>query len=101
MQKNNCRQIINDVETRFKTVMIGSIARVENYFGYLWGHPEKDNITDKQKEFKQLWEELRTEMLNHGNFHIRKGLEDLEESLAREQDRYEYTFYVKDNNRRN
>lgn len=79
--------------------MIGSLARVEDYFGYLWGHDSKQ-LTDQQKEFRALWEELRTEILNHGNFHIRKGLDEIDEMLDINDSRYEYKFIIKDSDRR-
>jgi hypothetical protein len=91
--------LLHTVETRFKTIMIGSLARIEDYFGYLWGHG-KDELTDRQKEFKNLWDELRNEILNHGNFHIRKGLDEVEDVLEANNNRYEYKFYVEDQQRR-
>jgi len=89
--------ILSIAQSRFKTIMIGSIARIEDYFGYLWGHNQEE-LTDRQKEFKVLWEELRTEILNHGNFHIRKGLDEIEELLTVDDNMYEYKFIM--NNRR-
>jgi hypothetical protein len=91
------KQFIDNVETRFKTIMIGSLARVEDSFGFLWGH-NSDNPTAKQLEFRTLWEDLRTDILNHGNFHIRNGVDDIIDFLQEEK-RYTYQFYI--NNRRN
>lgn len=91
------KMILSIAQSRFKTIMIGSIARIEDYFGYLWGHNQEE-LTDRQKEFKALWEELRTEILNHGNFHIRKGLDEIEELLTVDDNMYEYKFIM--NNRR-
>ncbi len=91
--------LIHTIETRFKTVMIGSLARIEDYFGYLWGHG-KDNLTAREEEFRVLWDELRNEILNHGNFHIRKGLDEVDDILRVDDNRYEYKFYVEDQQRR-
>lgn len=88
-------KFINSMETKFKTIMIGSLARIEDHFGFLWGH-NKNNLTDKEKEFRELWEDLRTEILNHGNFHMRNAIEDMFEYLNR--DKYTYKFYI-DNRR--
>lgn len=96
--KNYRRFLYSTLETRFKTIMIGSLARVEQYFGYLWGHGEEE-LTDKQKEFRELWEELRTEILNHGNFQIRKGLDEVDEIMDANDNRYEYKF-IMNNHRR-
>ena len=77
--------------------MIGSLARIEDYFGYLWGHG-KDELTDRQKNLK-LWDELRNEILNHGNFHIRKGLDDIHEIVDMQDRKYEYNFIMEDQRR--
>ena len=78
--------------------MIGSIARVEEYFGYLWAHG-KDNPTEREEEFRVLWDELRNEILNHGNFHIRKGLDDIHEIVDMQDRKYEYNFIMEDQRR--
>jgi hypothetical protein len=92
------RALLRAAETRFKTIMIGSIARVEDYFGYLWAHG-KDSPTERQEEFRVLWDELRNEILNHSNFHIRKGLDEIDEMLEIDDSRYEYKFIMKDQRR--
>jgi len=92
------RELLRKAETRFKTIMIGSIARVEEYFGYLWAHG-KDNPTEREEEFRVLWDELRNEILNHGNFHIRKGLDDIHEIVDMQDRKYEYNFIMEDQRR--
>lgn len=100
MSNKNKRQILKAAETRFKTIMIGSIARVEDYFGYLWAHGE-DEPTERQEQFKVLWDELRNEILNHGNFHSRKGLDEIEEFIDSNNEHYEYNFIMNDKRRQN
>jgi hypothetical protein len=100
VNNQNKRQILKAAETRFKTIMIGSIARVEDYFGYLWAHG-KDTPTERQEEFRALWDELRNEILNHGNFHIRKGLDEIEEWVDYNNERYEYKFIMNEKRREN
>jgi hypothetical protein len=100
VSNQNKRQILKTAETRFKTIMIGSIARVEDYFGYLWAHG-KDTPTERQEEFRALWDELRNEILNHGNFHIRKGLDEIEEWVDYNNERYEYKFIMNEKRREN
>lgn len=99
MNNKHKRQLLNIAETRFKTIMIGSIARVEEYLGYLWAHG-KDNPTERQEEFRVLWDELRNEILNHGNFNIRKGLDEIDELLDVSDSQYEYNFIMKDQRRK-
>jgi hypothetical protein len=66
------QQIINDIETRLKTTMIGSLARFEQSFGHLWEEPGPD-----QQEYIDLWEYTRNSILNNGNKQIRLALENL------------------------
>lgn len=95
MNKKYQRDLLRKAETRFKTIMIGSIARVEEYFGYLWAHG-KDNPTEREEQFRVLWDELRNEMLNNGNYNIRKGLDEIYEILDVNETKYEYNFIMKD-----
>jgi|APGre2960657404_1045060.scaffolds.fasta_scaffold00218_6 hypothetical protein len=70
------RQIIDQMETRFKTIMIGSIARFEKEFGALWNN-NNEPTNDQEVYFGDKWEDLRQDLLDHGNNQIRQGLEEL------------------------
>ncbi len=94
---HNNRHLLNKLETRFKTVMIGSLSRIEDRLGFLWGHNKDEPLTEQQEKFLDIWEDLRNDILNHGNHHSREGLDDVEEFLQN-QDEYTYKFYM---NRRN
>jgi SMC interacting uncharacterized protein involved in chromosome segregation len=48
--------------------MIGSLSSVETHFAFLW---ESENPTPEQKELKNIFEELRSEILDRGNTQIR------------------------------
>lgn len=63
-----------------KTVMIGSVCAIEQDYGELWGSDvdEKDLSEDHIAEFK-LWQEVRKRILDLGNLHIRKCLDELED----------------------
>ena len=94
--KNN---IYNQIEKRFKTTMIGSIVRIEDYFGFLWGHNKKVTSPAEDKNY-ELWQELRTEILNHCNYQMREALEDLREYkqyLDKQDNLYEYNFIINKN----
>ena len=100
-RRHDTRQVINQLETRFKTIMIGSLSRIENHFGSLWGHEQKEKLTPKQEQFLDLWEDLRNEILNHGNYHLREGLYELEDFLhesgnSYKKDSYSYKFHIND-----
>ena len=64
--------IIADIETRFKTTMIGSLARFEESFGHLWEEESPD-----QQEYLDLWEYTRNSVLNNGNKQMRAAINDI------------------------
>lgn len=77
----------NDKEERFKdsskkrlykiaskkvqTTMIGALSSIENHFGFLWGHQEGEEKTPEQETMRELFEEVRAEILDRGNHQIR------------------------------
>lgn len=81
------------LKKRFETSMIGTLARIEDFLGFLWGD-DKSNLTQKEYEFKKLWEELRTEILNHCNYQMRSAIEELKDYLEYENNLYEYRFII-------
>jgi hypothetical protein len=89
--------LYKQIQKRFQTSMIGSIARIEEIFGFLWGYGKK-HLSNKEYENKELWEELRTEILNHCNYQMREALEDIKEYLDyldKQDQYYEYNFIIK------
>ena len=77
------RHLLNKIETRFKTIMIGSLAKIEDNLGFLWAYDTDDKLTDEQQKYLDIWENLRNEILNHGNYHLREGLDDIEDYFDR------------------
>lgn len=61
-------RLLRIVRKKFKTANIGDIARVEEWFGSLWGHgkPEGER-SEAELEWAKVWRACRTEMLNLGN----------------------------------
>jgi len=95
MKKNNSKKsIVQQLSKRFQTTIIGSLARFEDQFGYLWGIDSDKPLTDKQKEFLDLWEYTRTSILNHGNNQMRDAIDEVIDHLEQETDnlRYKLTF---------
>lgn len=91
--------LYKQIQKRFQTSMIGSLARVEEYFGFLWGH-NKNHLSNKEHANRELWEELRTEILNHCNYQMREALEDIKEYLDyldKQDKQYEYNFIINKN----
>jgi hypothetical protein len=98
--RQDYKNLIDDIETRFKTLMIGSISRFEKYFGYLWNHGDEPN-TKSEEKFRDMWETLRVDLLNHGNNQIRLAIDELIDVLDSKENkyRYNYKFVFKDKNK--
>lgn len=97
--KNNRKGIINQINKRFQTTIIGSLARFEDNFGYLWGQDSSKSLTDKQKEFLDLWEHTRTSILNHGNNQMREAIDEIVDHIEQENSLYKYHFLIKNKNK--
>lgn len=89
-------KLIKDIEKRCTTIMIGSLARFEQHFGYLW---EKE--TSNRDQFDDLWQDARDQILNFGNYQIRSVVEELYKHFLDKQDnkKYHYELYF-DNNKK-
>jgi len=91
---NDKDKLLQNIEKRLKTTMIGSLAKFEENFAYLW-----ENDTINREEYEDLWEETRNEILNNGNHQIRSAMKDLYQYLYGEQNnfnqKYHYKFYFK------
>lgn len=83
--------LIDDVEKRLKTIMIGSISRFENTFGYLWNHGN-DIDTDQHEFFRRKWDDLRNDLLNHGNNQIRLAIDSLYDFFEQKDNKYKYNY---------
>jgi len=95
--KNNKKNLIKQLNKRFQTTIIGALARMEDNFGYLWGHNSDKELSEKQEEFLNLWETTRTSILNHGNHQMRNAIDDVIDFLDAEQEYYRYNFIIKNN----
>lgn len=89
------KKLLQSLEKRFKTLMIGSISRFEQSFGYLWNHGHEP--TDQKEEFfRDKWEDLRYDLLNHGNNQMRLAISELDEYLNKDSKyAYNYNFIIK------
>lgn len=87
--------MLKKIETRFKTTMIGSLAKFEEYFGQLWEEDNKNRL-----EYEELWEQTRDSILNNGNNQLRLALDELAAYFAsrsnkpafKEKYRYKFNF---------
>lgn len=90
MNKSSRKSIIHQLAKRFETTIIGSLARIENNFGYLWNHNSDKELTEQQQKFEDLWEFTRTSILNHGNKQMREAIDDVLQYLEQENDELRY-----------
>ena len=86
MQEEDIRQLIKSIDT----TMIGALSKFENVFGYLWGHYKgpDEQLTDQEMYFDNMWQDVRNNILNHGN----KQKRVLQDKISGPQ--YKYRFPV-------
>ena len=85
----NYQQTIYELEKRFKTTMIGSLARFEQSFGHLWEEDGPD-----QQEYLDIWEYTRNSILNNGNKQMRAAIDEVSNmfGVGKTSTRYTYNF---------
>jgi hypothetical protein len=83
MTQEQIEELIHSIEKRFQTTTIGSLARIEDYLGFTWGH-NKDMISIEQSDNRQIWQDLRDDILDHGNYQMRAALTDLRKFIQAE-----------------
>lgn len=88
---NQEKLLIESIYKKFQTTMIGSLARFENIFGYLW-----ENDTKEGDKFAEMWEYARNSILNNGNKQARAAVDDLTRFLNPNKTKYSYKFYFDD-----
>lgn len=52
---------------KIQTTMIGALSTMEKYLGFLWGYESSEELTAEQEHLKQIYEEVRSEILDRGN----------------------------------
>lgn len=88
------RRLINILEKKFKTCYIGALAKFEETFGHLWGHGQTEDLTPEQQEWKELWYDVRTAILNNGNNQARAAMDEISQ-YTMTWDKYKVEFLVK------
>ncbi len=69
----------SSLTTHLKTVMIGAVCAFEEDYNELWGGDVEDiDVTPEQEDEYKLWQKVRKKILDIGNLHIRKCLEELD-----------------------
>ena len=52
---------------KIQTTMIGALSAMEKGFGFLWGHESSETLTPEQEHLKEIYDEVRSEILDRGN----------------------------------
>ena len=52
---------------KIQTTMIGALSTIEKHLGFLWGYESSESLTPEQEHLKELYEEVRSEILDRGN----------------------------------
>jgi len=72
------KRLLNNLEKKFNTTIIGSLAVFEEEFGHLWGHGlPSDQLTEEQKDLKKLWKRARVKILDNGGSNLRAAQSEL------------------------
>lgn len=79
---------------KMTTIMIGSLSAIEEKLGFLWGKDSEEELTEGQKYVGELFQQLRSQILDIGNTQIRNAETEVE-TYTVEWNRYNYTFEVK------
>jgi chloramphenicol O-acetyltransferase len=90
------KELMDILEKRMKTIMIGSLARFEENFDYLWEEDSKF-----QDKFYDLWQKTREEVLDYGNNQIRVAKKDMEkvvDNISKPKIQYKYRVDFRRNN---
>lgn len=67
-----------EIKKRIQTTMIGSLSSIEKYFSFLWGGENNASLTREQIQMRDIFEDMRTEILDKGNAQIRNAEAELE-----------------------
>lgn len=87
MHNNRKQNIINErsksrlqkeIKKRIQTTMIGSLSSMEKFFGFLWGEESDEELSREQEHMRELFDEMRTEILDKGNSQIRHAESEVE-----------------------
>jgi hypothetical protein len=89
---NSKSRLKKEVKKKMQTTMIGAVASVEKYFGHLWGHGS-DNQSPEQQRMQQIFEDMRTEILDKGNHQIR-SIESEIETYDVTWNKYQTSFVI-------
>jgi len=60
-------RLLRASKKKIQTTMIGALSTVEKHLGFLWGYESLDVLTPEQEHLKELYDQVRSEILDRGN----------------------------------
>ena len=60
-------RLLKIAKKKIQTTMIGALSTMEKHLGFLWGYESSEELTPEQEHLKQIYEEVRSEILDRGN----------------------------------
>jgi hypothetical protein len=89
------KSLLDNVQKKFTTTMIGALDIFEKLFGHLWGHGKPESaLTQEEKEYRHDWEDARAAILNNGNNQARGAMDEISQHSV-QKERYRLDFEVK------
>lgn len=89
-------RLVKIIEKKIMTVGVGAIATFEEEFGHLWGLGlDQSKLTERQVKWKEVWIEVRNEILNRTNDQVRAVYNEFKQ-YAVKWNRYKTNLKVKD-----
>jgi transcription termination factor Rho len=55
------------LKKKIQTTMIGALSTIEENFGFLWNNNSSQELTKEQEHMKELYNKIRSEILDKGN----------------------------------
>ena len=59
------------LKKKIETTMIGALSSIEEHLGFLWSHKNNEALTEDQEYMKDLYQKIRSEILDKGNTQAR------------------------------
>lgn len=55
------------IRKKIETTMIGALSSIEEHLGFLWSNADGSPLTDEQTVMKDVYQDIRSEILDKGN----------------------------------
>jgi hypothetical protein len=59
------------IRKKIETTMIGALSSIEEKFGFLWTNSDSSPLTEEQTLMKDVYQQVRSEILDKGNSQAR------------------------------